>query len=150
MASYNIGDYELDDLNEEEEPQMVYVVTSGDYSEYHIEAVFLTYGQATKYIELHLQDGWYYGFQIEEYEINRSMPKTDNLMWSVSYKGRRWTADRSDETFVKRPILDVSETQFPSRKYYEFYMTVFAKDKEHALKIARDTYAKAKAEREDL
>lgn len=126
-----------------------YIVTSGEYSSYCIEAVFLTYEQAVKYIEIQTSDGWS-EFQIEEYEINKSAPKTDKLMWRVKYENLLWKAERTEEMWTGKPILRSDKPSGDVYPYDKFYMTVFAKDKMQALKIAQDTYAKMKAESEGL
>ena len=127
----------------------VYIVTNGEYSDYHIEAVFLTYEQAVKYIEIQFSDSWF-GFQIEEYEVNQTIPKTDKLMWDVKYENLLWKAERTDEVWRREPILHSERKEWDVYPHDTFYMTVFAKDKWQALKIAQDTYAKMKAEKEGL
>lgn len=47
----------------------VYVVTEGDYSDYHIEAIFTEKEQAEKYIALHTSR-CYYDWNIEEWEVD--------------------------------------------------------------------------------
>lgn len=126
-----------------------YIVTSGEYSSYCIDAVFLTYEQAVKYIEIRTSDGWS-EFQIEEYEINESAPKTDKLMWRVEYENLLWRVERTEEMWTRKPVLHSDKYLGDVYPYDRFYMTVFAKDKMQALKIAQDTYAKMKAEREGL
>jgi len=127
----------------------VYVVTEGDYSDYHIEAIFLSYGQAVKYIELHSNEPCYYR-RIEQYDVNRLAPKTDRLMWNVEYNGNLWKTRRTEETTWDEPGLRSCRWLDDVYPYDEFHMTVFAKDELHALKIARDVYAKMKAEKEGI
>ncbi len=44
----------------------IYVVTSGAYSDYHIESVFLDKGKAELYAKVHTNE-WYY-MEVEEHE----------------------------------------------------------------------------------
>ncbi|MDD3238259.1 MAG: hypothetical protein PHV37_09210 [Candidatus Gastranaerophilales bacterium] len=46
----------------------VYIVTEGDYSDYHIEKVFSKKEDAELYVQLNKSD--YYSMEVEEYEID--------------------------------------------------------------------------------
>lgn len=129
----------------------VYIVTQGDYSAYHIEAVFLTYEQAVAYMEHYVgQRDWVYGMQIEEYEADAEAPKSDKLMWEVEYKKNRWSVRQTDMMADTEPELNSVRWLDDAFPWDEFSMFTFAKDEMKALKIAQDTYAKMKAEREGL
>ena len=129
----------------------VYIVTQGDYSAYHIEAVFLTYEQAVAYMERHIaQSEWVYGMQIEEYEMDAEAPKSDKLMWEVEYKKNLWSIKQTNVMTDTEPELNSVRWFDDVFPWDEFSMFTFAKDKWQALKIGQDTYAKMKAEREGL
>lgn len=126
----------------------VYIVTEGDYSDYHIEAVFQSREQAVAYVEKHIGRSWY-PFRIEEYEMDASAPRTDKQMYEVTYINGRWTIEPTDDALYAEPRFREVES-WVDDKQYVCYMTVFAKDKEHALKIASDEFARLKAEREGV
>lgn len=126
----------------------VYIVThEGDYSEY-VEAVFQSREQAVAYIETHIGHSWA-SLRIEEYEMDESAPKTDKQMWDVTFMNGRWFAEPTDEATLGKPILRVIEPWLDG-KVHTFRANIFAKDKEHALKIASDEFARLKAEREGV
>lgn len=126
----------------------VYIVThEGDYSEY-VEAVFQSREQAVAYIETHIGHSWA-SLRIEEYEMDESVPKADKQMYEVTYINGRWTIEPTDDALYAEPRFREVEP-WVDDKQYVCYMTVFAKDKEHALKIASDEFARLKAEREGV
>ena len=59
--------------------QNVYIVTSGDYDESKIDAVFSTENKAKEYIQ---QNGT--GYRIEEYIIDKEDTIAENRLWEVA------------------------------------------------------------------
>ena len=57
----------------------IYIVTSGEYSDYGIDAVFTTKEKAVKYVEQH---GTYY--KIEEYNLDEEVEKKTQL-WCIEF-----------------------------------------------------------------
>ena len=61
------------------EVNKIYIVTSGCYSDYHIEAVFTTQDKADDYVQQHGMD-----YVIEEYDIDEEVTKQVQL-WRVDF-----------------------------------------------------------------
>lgn len=118
----------------------VYVVAEGDYSAYHIEAVFPTKKQARNYIINHAND-YFRDYQIEEYELDNEYPETNDKLFEVTMNGGMWKAKGADGWYGCVP----KEYRVIHKETYHNY--IHAKDKEHALKIGQDDYAKRKAEK---
>lgn len=59
-----------------EKIKKVYVVTSGEYSDYRIEAVFMTKEQANEYINEYTYSN---DFKIEEFNVNVPLNKWDKI-----------------------------------------------------------------------
>ena len=59
----------------------VFIVTSGEYSDYHIEAVFDTKKKAVEYLQ---QKGDYY--RIETYDINAEVVNVTKQVWAVNLR----------------------------------------------------------------
>ena len=57
----------------------IYIVTSGCYSDYHIDAVFTTQDKANDYIQQHG-----IGYEIEEYDIDEEVTKQVQV-WRVEF-----------------------------------------------------------------
>lgn len=124
----------------------IYIITDGDYSDYHIEAVFDSKKLALKYANKYYQKNYYPN--IEEYELNPLQElnrKGCNAYFvDISQDGERLEfvspeyASVSDFNRYQQP----PELYYPKVDYNEndkmFYMTIWAKDKAHAKKIAID------------
>lgn len=61
------------------EAKKIYIVTSGCYSDYSIEAVFTTQDKANDYVQQHGTD-----YNIEEYELDEEVTKQVQL-WRVEF-----------------------------------------------------------------
>lgn len=59
--------------------EKVYIVTSGEYSDYTIEAVFATREKAEEYVEAHGAD-----YRVEEYQVDDAEVKKKESIWRVS------------------------------------------------------------------
>lgn len=57
----------------------IYIVTSGCYSDYQIEAVFTTEEKANEYVQQHGTD-----YNIEEYDVDEEVVKSEKS-WSVEF-----------------------------------------------------------------
>lgn len=120
----------------------VYIVTEGCYSDYRIMAVCLNEAIAEKIAKLSDSS------QIEEWESDTY----DSVHYDYNYyevfggvKGElKVNLERVDHPFY----FDIGSFLNPC--LYLFKWKGFARDEEHALKIAYDERAKKIAEREDL
>lgn len=61
------------------EQKKIYIVTAGCYSAYGISAVFSTHELAEEYCDRFDDD-----YRIEEYDIDKPMPKPEEKIWSVA------------------------------------------------------------------
>lgn len=127
-------------------PKEIYIVTAGEYSDYHIVEVFSNFKEAEKFAESHggklVSDEYY----VETYIIDRvkyNLPKKYTeyfeVIFTVGGKLEKITK-RSDNWYT----LDV----LPTLK--GVLLKVIAKNEEHALKIARDKFVKYQTEKLDL
>ena len=120
--------------------QYVYVITKGDYSDYHICAVTMDYERAERMKKLY--GGKYDDASIETYTLDEA--NTTGYVYYAEFKNDAPVAIHFDEyngfgRCDNGPIVD--SWWHPIRVY------VRAKDEKHALKIAQDEYAKWKAEK---
>lgn len=111
----------------------VYVVTQGEYSDYHICAVALEKSKAEAICKL-LSNQWNEP-RIEEYDTDVVEPLLHgSKMYDVTLteKGAASAYEESDPTYYLDSVNKVVKNRFKSGEYY---VKVFAKDEAHALKV---------------
>lgn len=121
----------------------IYIITKGNYSDYHICAVTMDKSRAEKLKRLF--DGRWEEAEIEEYTLDEAQKNEyiyyidfqDNSPSHIYIDEYSGFANSSDASYV----IDCSE-------YVRVY--VRAKDEKHAMKIAQDEYARWKAEQEGI
>ena len=59
----------------------IYIVTSGDYSDYCIEAVFSTKEKAEEYVQQHGMN-----YRVEDYDIDEEVVKKEIKLWGVTMR----------------------------------------------------------------
>ena len=121
----------------EDKLKTIYVVTAGDYSDYHIEGVYSTKEKARLAVKLFGLDD-FNDENIEEWKLDETLPHPKGMWFYV--------VEMNEEG-------DVNETKIENAKYAEnfikdrwrpygddvhidFYM--WAKDEKHAIKIANE------------
>lgn len=121
----------------------VYIVTDGEYSDYHIEAVFTDKKQAELYSVFHNGD-------VEEWETDKSYFDEGTKLFVV-HKIR--IIRRTDIVFEVeklfgslRPFTRLDDDPFHG---ITIYVSLEERDDKKALKIAQDMYAKHKYERSE-
>ncbi len=121
----------------------VYVVTSGEYSDYSIEAVFSTVGLAESYIQQNGTD-----FRIEEYNIDEEVVKETKL-WSIEFSLKdcslteaKINCQNKDYQDIIRDTCKVHETLLDGMRI-NFFVDADLMDK--AVKIASERFAAVKA-----
>lgn len=132
----------------------VYVVTAGEYSDYHIERVFTDKGMALAYIEAQKDNE----MCIKTYEANEE--KRSNLTgYTVAcIDGNFYTHEHTGNFYYygsrykeARPYwhgFEWTRKLMPKGKKMPLYVTnIVAENEEKALKIAQDRWAKFKAEK---
>lgn len=122
----------------------VYAISSGSYSDYGINGMFTTREKAQEYIDKSVCKE---ELRIEEYILDELVK--DNLMpFCVEFNNGVIES-------IETPIYDFSIKNtfenrvriFPYEKDYEYYCDLYfrAKDKDHAIKIARERWGQIKA-----
>ncbi len=147
-----------------DEKRTIYVVTSGCYSDYNIDAVFDDKELAELYIKqfggiCDDTDEYGSGPRIEEYEVNASawLVREGYYSWTVRMREdgstvavEKHTDTKPDESvwFFRRYFVQPKG----KRGYFEEYGSpvmltdVLAKDEQHAVKIANERRVRAIAE----
>ena len=119
----------------------VYVITDGCYSDYRIVAVTVDEDNAKRFVDAGLGE-------IEEYETDKCVLPKGMLPYRVVI-----------DAYVDAPLCYVNEFFFEDLDKEErgkftpngnFIWSGFARDKDHALKIARDYKAKKLSELNNL
>ncbi len=123
--------------------QKIYIVTSGEYSDYGINAVFSTKEKAVEYVEQHGTD-----YNIEEYNLDEEVKKETQL-WRIDFfvedgklcEASPTSRDRNEE-------VDICSI-FDTLGYREYIpcirLYVDADSMDRAVKIARERFAAVKA-----
>ena len=114
--------------------KQVFIVTAGDYSDYHICAVFETKELAEAYIKA-FSDRNYFG--IEEYELNSTAPQNGLKAYFVRMTRQGEVesvkAEDGDYGFYGRgEVAQVLKTNGVNK----LFVHCFARDEAHAIKIA--------------
>lgn len=121
----------------------VYIITEGDYSDYHICAVTLEKKQAEQLKKYFASD--YSEPRIEEYETDFYKPLSDGLtLYEVCVAdGRCWTHKVEYE-------IETYKVGFVRKNKERYYVPVYAVDESHAKKIGLDKIAEYKAKKEGV
>lgn len=124
-----------------DESKTVYIVTSGSYSDYNIDAVFDDKERAEALARM-IEDA-----EIEEWPLNppfsfNPREHAGMLLWRVYYCAR-WFRDQNEWWAVQSNPLEHQASSWEPDPLGTGYGGVFvwASDKEHALKIAQDKRA---------
>lgn len=125
-----------------------YVITKGEYSDYHICAVTLDKDKAEQLKKL-FTDEWHEVY-IEEYEVDSHFPIDYPYFIVDKYSDRIEVKEIQTDNYACEYDYGVVR-RCHSRGNKVFYsICVKAKDKDHAKKIALDKIAQYKAEKLDL
>lgn len=121
----------------------IYIVTSGEYSDYHIEAVFTTKRKAVEYVEQH---GTYY--DIEEYELDKEVEKETQL-WIIEFCVKNGElCEATPTSYNRNKVLDTCSV-FDNLDYMgtmqHIRLYIDADSMGRAVKIARERFAAVKA-----
>lgn len=127
----------------------IYVVTDGDYSDYHICGVCTSHKTANE-LKDYVNRNEFCGARIETYETDAW---EDILNVGGFYDVRRY---EDGSLYTHRQEYDIEgcymkrNRVYRSRNFNTLYTFVVAKDEDHAKKIASDLFAKYMAEKEGL
>lgn len=128
----------------------IYIVTSGCYSDYGIDAVFLDEKEAEKYIATkNKEDAWHDNYDIEEYETQDGKINIGNNVIGYEYEGyisKSWYLGH--EKFVVNETADIIFQSEASKDWDK----VWLKDKNYELakKILCDRFAEHQAKKEGI
>lgn len=122
----------------------IYIVTSGEYSDYQIEAVFSTKEKANDFVQQHGTD-----YNIEEYDLDEEVVN-ETKVWRIEFDTCTNKMTRAFIVENTAPIVDklkdtcIVEEYIPSPRQY-MILIVDAGSMNHAVKIARERFAAVKA-----
>jgi hypothetical protein len=121
----------------------LYAVTTGSYSDYSVNGIFSTKQKAKDFKAAFPNETDFN--DIEEFELDPSAPDwKDKDIWFVRMKrnGDVLEAEKRDKSLYG--FFSVGDQGFDINR--DIYMTVLAKDKEHAIKIVGEKRAQLIAE----
>lgn len=124
----------------------VFIVTSGSYSDYHIEAVFSTNEKAEEYINNRCDDGVN---GIEEYEMDEPCERKTSIYWcSVDTKTNKITVESRCDCEIgiykeEKDTLHCSRNLFSNALEVLFYIETDTMDK--ARKITAERWQQVRA-----
>lgn len=111
----------------ETKEQTVYVVTSGDYSDYHIDAVFTDKALAENFADTIIDS------RIEEYAVNEKKEKTE-LWWCVEL------GEHLEKPLISRSPIAHDLVERTSEKYKRYSFIVKSSSITRAKAIALERY----------
>lgn len=138
----------------------VYLVTKGDYSDYGIYGVFSTREKAEQYA--HIISG-----EVDEWALD-DITIPNNIAGKRLYRVFRYAdgfIQASRNEYVGQPVEDDSVTERPALSWFSpfqsdevryhlahpyLYTKVWARDDDHAKKIAADRFARYRAEQDGI
>lgn len=118
---------------------IIYIVTSGDYSDYSIDGVF----DSRELAEI-ASNECQYETRIEEYYLNKICD--DNpVYWCVEYENDHWTIGQA--SFVQEPhelnIAHVTKHTYAGESYTRYVIYIKTDGRDAALKIANEKIMQA-------
>ena len=122
------------------ETKKVYIITEGEYSDYHIERVFSTKEKADEFVQCHGTD-----YRIEEYELDGEMAVREEKLWYVRFciDDNKVTDCRPTSYVIMRDKCQFEKWYGGNSKTICFY--VDADIMERAIKIAKERFMAVKA-----
>lgn len=122
-----------------------YAVTAGEYSDYHIVAITDNKERAENIKKLY-SDDYYSEPMIEEFFDGEAK---DEMFYCVEHRTDGSYHARPQD-FDMRNFTDVNVVHECIGNWLKYYVDVFAKDENHAIKIAQDLWAEHKAKKEGI
>ena len=114
--------------------KLIYIVTSGCYSDYRIERVFSTKEKANEFIQQHGTD-----YRIEEYVVDEEKVKKEEKIWDVEI-------DIDDNSVIQSIPRNFLCREEGTCEYHEYFwndvvdLCVKADSMDKAIKIAKERY----------
>jgi hypothetical protein len=120
----------------------IYIVTAGEYSDYHVVSVFDSRDKAESFVEYYNDNDNWSEAGIEEYELNEH---ADQVQKGYNYYFVRMQMDGNTKEICKDTPSNIDN--FLSRDLNNNIIDhVWAKDEEHAIKIVNERRIQEKAE----
>lgn len=122
--------------------EKVYIVTSGEYSDYHIDAVFSTIEKAEEYVDAQGSD-----YRVEEYPVDDAEVKKNESIWLVSVNWKTGNADSANPDSFSDYNTDKIDTVQYDKSYGGGYLTfvLMSDSMERAKKVAAERFMQVKA-----
>jgi len=124
-----------------------YAISTGEYSDYEVCAIFTTREKAEA-----AKDAYGVDAEIQEFRLDPVIPERSAgrklyrcCKCSVSGQVYAYSANLSDLSFYNFLTLDYASYFEPHSRGIGSQVYVFARDREHAVKIAAEKFAKADA-----
>jgi len=124
-----------------------YAISTGEYSDYQVCAIFTTREKAEA-----AKDAYGADAEIEEFRLDPVIPDRsagrrlyDCSKCLASGKVYAYSANLSDSTFCDSSTPNYASYFEPHAKGKSSRVYVYARDREHAVKIAAEKFAKAEA-----
>lgn len=121
----------------------VYVVTAGEYSDYHIVGVTLDYKKAKDFAERNTGEYYYNTYRVEVYDTDKLEVFSEWMhYWCVSTMNEDLWATECDDS-ISYGLDEMNVVQKAKHiQGIRLYVYVVAEDEEHAMKIATDLFTK--------
>ncbi len=124
----------------------IYVVTTGSYSDYHIVALYSTEEQAQKALELGDEEARIEEYELDSFKIPEYPPGHKPWLIRIEYNTSKIVL-AFQEYFWERSEWSPMEKFYDIEGFVpEFWVQCWARDQEHAEKIALEKYYQYKAE----
>lgn len=129
--------------------QKIYIITSGDYSEYGIEAVFTDKHEAEKYCAFY-NDEVSYEKRIEEYIADKETIETERQIVYQYFGYYDFSTAKMNVLPPRIKFLKPGEKQIEDKMHFRRIVNLYERNDVKARKILQDMYMKWKAEREGI
>lgn len=117
----------------------IYLVSSGSYSDYHIDAVFDDQGLAQSFIDSFKKDCFGDKMNIEEWELNAGEYRKGLKPYFIRFKKK---SSDIDEINIEESSYGFSRGEQMGRDIEGgIYAHVWGKDEKHAIKVANEKRA---------
>lgn len=120
----------------------IYIVTSGEYSDYGIERVFSTKEKANEFVQQHGTD-----YRIEEYVVDEEIKK-EHKLWLIAFdiknnKLRSAVSHATNDFNIK--FIDTCKRQDSVGNVSSIFFGLKADTMDRAIKIAKERYFSIKS-----
>lgn len=121
---------------------IVYVITEGEYSGYHIVGVTLDKDTANEFVKKHSSKCEWVSFMVEEYDTDTIQLIHDGMkMYRVWKRKGVLGIEECGNSSYAYSLVDINQVTRNKRDAW-YCVNVLAKDKEHAEKQAVDLFTK--------